>query len=158
MNLETDCEGGPVWKSTVSSNRRLVDTVPFRKAARLSTEFALELVEIYLEHARAVLTDLGPAVHTAAGPAVEILAQRLAGSSEACGIVGLVPPLQQLEQLGRMRQFARSEAAQTLATVRQVFGRVEEQLQAYCDSLPVPQWSPENCTWQEHWVVADPTQ
>lgn len=114
----------------------LVDTNFLNEAAGHSTAMVRELVKIYLKQARQILDRLSPAVQAAAALDVEFLAHKLAGSSAACGITGLVSPLQTLEQLGRVPKFAKPEAEELLRSIQEKLAQAETLLYAYCDSLP----------------------
>jgi HPt (histidine-containing phosphotransfer) domain-containing protein len=141
-SLEPNAGNGSLAAAGAVLNRALMDPQPFEQAARVSPAFALELVDIYLEHAAAVLGELAPAVQAAVSGDVKHLAERLAGSSAACGMFSLVEPLRELEQLSGSREFASEQAEAILDRLQQLFQRVEEQLHAFCRSLPTlhPGW------------------
>lgn len=95
-----------------------------------------ELMDMYFGQADQIMTGLKKAVQTGAVADVDHLAHKLAGSSLACGLSGIVPPLRQMEygaKAGHLNgaDVSLAEAATSLELLRHA-------VQDYLRQLPGP--------------------
>jgi HPt (histidine-containing phosphotransfer) domain-containing protein len=112
-----------------------IDALQLQEAAGGSAAAACELVQVYLQQAHEIMERLGPAIQTAAALDIEYLAHKLAGSSAACGLKGLLSTLRRLEQLGRNPEFAQPEAEELLRLLQRQLVKAEKLLHTYCQDL-----------------------
>lgn len=82
---------------TPSSPARLIDFDQMRSACDGNMDLLRELMEMYFGQADDLLPKLRTAVEKGAVADVDYLAHKLAGSSLACGLSAIVPPLRQME-------------------------------------------------------------
>ena len=88
-----------------------------------------ELVDLYLTQTTQQLEQLRVAVDGGNAERVRNLAHSCAGASSTCGMVGIVPLLRQLEQLGTENSLA--EAPQIFISVTAEFDRIRTFLQTH---------------------------
>jgi hypothetical protein len=82
-----------------------------------------DLVEFYLQKARAVIEDLKQYLAAGDFQHLERAAHSLKGSSATCGMRAVVPALRELEELGRSQQ--REQMEETLQRIEQEFDRIK---------------------------------
>ena len=88
-----------------------------------------ELVDLYLTQTTQQLEQLRVAVDGGNADRVKSLAHSCAGASSTCGMVGIVPLLRQLEELGGENNLA--DAPQIYISVTAEFDRIRTFLQTH---------------------------
>jgi CheY-like chemotaxis protein len=92
------------------------------------TEMFRQIVHDYLEQAEEILSSIALAIEGRSAGEIRELAHKLCGSSKACGMQAIVPPLRKLEQLGEAAQFERAhdfhqDAVRQLNRIRRFLAR-----------------------------------
>jgi HPt (histidine-containing phosphotransfer) domain-containing protein len=91
-----------------------------------------EMVALYLEESDDLAKKLGVAIQMGEAKEVERLAHQWQGSSASCGMTTIVPPLQELERMGRSgllrgAQQSYTDASGQLSRIQQFLtGHLEE--------------------------------
>jgi two-component system sensor histidine kinase/response regulator len=88
-----------------------------------------ELIDLYLRQSHNLIEDLGAAIRLGAAKEMERLAHKFIGSSAACGMTAILPPLRELESMGRSGRLAGAE--QIYADAGRQFDRIQEFLSGY---------------------------
>jgi HPt (histidine-containing phosphotransfer) domain-containing protein len=102
----------------------LIDFAQLQSACDGDTALMRELMEMYFTQADQIMTGLKKAVEARSVGDVDHYAHKLAGSSLACGLAAIVPPLRQMEigaKAGHLNDAEASlaEAAASLELLRQ---------------------------------------
>jgi len=95
-----------------------------------------ELMEMYFGQADQIMPGLQKAVQTGDVGEVDHLAHKLAGSSLACGLSGIVPPLRRMEQGAKAGHL--NGAAELLAEAVTALELLRHAVQDYLRQLPGP--------------------
>jgi HPt (histidine-containing phosphotransfer) domain-containing protein len=116
------------------SSAPLIDFDQLHAACDGDAALMRELLEMYFGQADQIMAGLRKAVENSAVKDVDQLAHKLAGSSLACGLSAIVPPLRQLElgaKAGHLHNAAAlvAEAASALELLRRA-------VQSYTSQLP----------------------
>ena len=88
-----------------------------------------EFIDFYLEQSHQLIEELGVAIRSGEAQEVEFLAHKCVGSSANCGMTAILPPLRELESIGRSGQL--SGAEQPYADASRQLNRIEEFLIGY---------------------------
>ncbi len=88
-----------------------------------------ELVDLILGQLEDLIKKLGTAIRSGAAKEVTELAHEYVGASASCGMIAMVPPLQELERLGRSGFL--SGAERSLAVASDQVSRIEQFLSGY---------------------------
>jgi predicted ATPase/signal transduction histidine kinase/CheY-like chemotaxis protein len=88
-----------------------------------------EVIDLYLEQSNQLLEDLGLAIRSGAASKVERCAHKFLGASANCGMTAILPPLRELEIMGRSGRL--TEAEQKYAHVSRQLRRIKEFLAGY---------------------------
>jgi len=91
-----------------------------------------ELVDLILGQLENLIKKLGAAIRSGAAKQVTELAHEYVGASASCGMTAMVPPLQELERLGRSGLL--SGAEQSLAEASDQVSRIKHFLTSYLPS------------------------
>ncbi|MES2570448.1 MAG: response regulator [Verrucomicrobiota bacterium] len=119
------------WKPE-SGEECPVDFRLLREASNGDLETMRDLVRMYLEQADDIMSRLDGALKSGAALEVNRLAHKLAGASAICGMVALVPLLNELEQLGLSNQLAAAHPIQQSAVT--ALRRIKRFLGSYLPS------------------------
>jgi two-component system, sensor histidine kinase and response regulator len=92
-----------------------------------------ELIDLYLMQCAELIENLHTAIRSGAAQEVERLAHKCIGSSATCGMTALLPPLRELESLGRSGQLIGAEQLHTDATNQ--LNRIQEFLTGYVQAI-----------------------
>jgi PAS domain S-box-containing protein len=106
-----------------------VDMVRLMEVSDDDPERVRVLVSLYLVQAKDLLKKLGAAIQTGAAKEVTQLAHQYIGVSASCGMTAMVPPLQELERLGRSDLL--NEAEPSFADSGNQLSRIQQYLTAY---------------------------
>jgi PAS domain S-box-containing protein len=88
-----------------------------------------ELIDLYLQQSHNLIEDLGAAIRSGAAKEIERLAHKFIGSSATCGMTAILPPLRELESLGRSSRLTGAE--QMYADASRQLNRIQEFLSGY---------------------------
>lgn len=99
------------FSESPSNSTSLIDFDQLNSACDGDTVLLRELMEMYFGQADQIMPGLHEAVHTGAVAEVDYLAHKLAGSSLACGLSAIVPPLRQMEYGAKAGHLDGAEAA-----------------------------------------------
>lgn len=88
-----------------------------------------ELIDLYLQQSHILIEDLGVAIRSGAAKEIERLAHKFIGSSATCGMTAILPPLVELERMGRSSRLIGAE--QIYADASRQFHRIQEFLSSY---------------------------
>ena len=88
-----------------------------------------ELVDLILSQLEDLIKKLSAAIQSGAAKEVSELAHEYVGASASCGMTAMVPPLQELERLGRSGFLGGAE--ESLATARGQVTRIKHFLAGY---------------------------
>jgi len=88
-----------------------------------------ELIELYLRQSHQLIKELGAAIRSGAAKEVEHLAHKCVGSSANCGMTAILPPLRELERMGRSGRLTGADEA--CANASRQLGRIDEYLANY---------------------------
>jgi hypothetical protein len=110
--------------NTTESNQILIDFDQLNSACDGDPGLKSELMDMYFGQADKIMAGLHKAIETRSVPDVDHLSHKLAGSSLACGLIGIVPPLRQMEhnaKAGRLDgvESFMAEAVNALELLRQ---------------------------------------
>lgn len=78
----------------------VIDLTLLSEAGGGDPDIMMELIELCLEQAEEIIPALASAIEADSAQDIKTLAHTLRGACATCGIVSLVPPLQELERLG----------------------------------------------------------
>ena len=95
-----------------------------------------ELVDLYLQQTSKQLAQLDVALAARNGDEVKHLAHSCSGASSTCGMVGMVPPLRELERQGS--EGLQPNAGQLAFEARREFQRIQFFLTSYLESNNAP--------------------
>jgi len=106
------------------STGSMIDFDQLQSACDGDTTLMRELMDMYFNQADQIMTGLKEAVRGADVPGVDHFSHKLAGSSLACGLSLIVPPLRSMEmgaKAGHLdgAETSLAEAAESLETLRQ---------------------------------------
>ena len=96
-----------------------------------------ELVELYLQQTAKQLVQLNTALAAGNGDEVKRLAHSCSGASSTCGMVGMVPPLRELERQGN--EGLQSNAGKLASDAGSEFQRIQTFLTDYLETHTSPQ-------------------
>lgn len=88
-----------------------------------------ELIDLYLRQSHQLIKELGAAIRSGAAKEVENLAHKCVGSSANCGMTAILPPLRELERMGRSGRLIGADEA--CANASRQLGRIDEYLANY---------------------------
>ena len=88
-----------------------------------------EFIDLYLAQSHQLIEELGVAIRSGEAQEVEFLAHKCVGSSANCGMTAILPPLRELESIGRSGQL--SGAEQPYADASRQLNRIKEFLIGY---------------------------
>jgi PAS domain S-box-containing protein len=88
-----------------------------------------DLIGLYSRQMAEQVPLLGAAIAAGAAGEVRRIAHRCAGSSASCGVLGVVPPLRELEHMGKERRLA--DAPRVFAELEHRLGMVRERLRLH---------------------------
>jgi len=88
-----------------------------------------ELIDLYLKESHNLIEDLGAAIRSGVAKEIERLAHKFVGSSATCGMTAILPPLRELESMGRSSCLTGAE--QMYADARRQLNRIKEFLRGY---------------------------
>ena len=89
----------------------MIDFDQLQSACGGDADLMRELMDMYFGQADQIMPGLRQAIQTGAVADVNHLAHKLAGSSLACGLSAIVPPLRQMEQGAKQGNLDGAEAA-----------------------------------------------
>jgi HPt (histidine-containing phosphotransfer) domain-containing protein len=95
----------------------LIDVEQLQSACGGDNDLMRELMDMYFGQADQIMAGLTKAVQGASVPDVNHLAHKLAGSSLACGLVAIVPPLRRMEMGAKEGHLNGAEASLAEAAV-----------------------------------------
>jgi CheY-like chemotaxis protein/HPt (histidine-containing phosphotransfer) domain-containing protein len=96
-----------------------------------------ELVELYIQQTSKQLVQLNTALAAGNADEVKRLAHSCSGASSTCGMVGMVPPLRELERQGN--EGLQPNAGQLAFATTREFQRIQTFLTEYLESQGAPQ-------------------
>jgi HPt (histidine-containing phosphotransfer) domain-containing protein len=114
----------------------LIDFDQLHSACDGDATLMRELMEMYFGQADQIMPGLQKAVQTGDVGEVDHLAHKLAGSSLACGLSGIVPPLRRMEQGAKAGHL--NGAAELLAEAVTALELLRHAVQDYLRQLPGP--------------------
>jgi len=88
-----------------------------------------ELIDLYLQQSNQLIEELGVAIRSGEAKEVEFLAHKCVGSSANCGMTAILPPLRELESIGRSGQLTGAE--HPYADASRQLNRIKEFLIGY---------------------------
>jgi CheY-like chemotaxis protein len=88
-----------------------------------------EIIDLYIEQSNQLIAELDAAIRAGSARTLEQCAHKFIGASANCGMTAIVPPLRELENMGRAGLLAGAE--QSYADVRRQFERIQEFLNHY---------------------------
>ena len=88
----------------------IVDVGRLEAAANEDPKILQELVELYFAQAKDLMNGLRAAINSGSPKDVDHFAHKLVGASLACGMSAMVPPLRELEKLGKQGQLSGADA------------------------------------------------
>lgn len=119
--------------SDTSSDTPVVDFNQLQSACDGDAEVMRELMDLYFQQAGEIIAGLEEAVRGNAVGDVNHLAHKLAGSSLACGISAVVPPLRRMEGGAKAGHLigARESLAEVTEQMKVVRSQVQDFLMRY---------------------------
>jgi HPt (histidine-containing phosphotransfer) domain-containing protein len=93
----------------LENNTSPIDVERLKEVSADDTELMNELIDLYLSQTRELLDELMVAIVEKNSDAIYKSAHKALGSSVTCGMEAVVPPLKQLEHLGREKSFDNAE-------------------------------------------------
>jgi PAS domain S-box-containing protein len=122
---------GPLQPSAagVPEEPPLVDMALLSDAAGQDETRLLDLIRLYSKQMAEQVPLLEAAIAEGAAEEVRQIAHRCAGSSASCGMLGVVPPLQDLERMGKERRLA--DAPRAFAELERRLGMVRDRLRQH---------------------------
>jgi HPt (histidine-containing phosphotransfer) domain-containing protein len=96
-----------------------------------------QIVRDYLEQAEEILSALVLAIEDRSATELRELAHKLCGSSDACGMQAIVPPLRRLEQLGLAGRCDEEASELAQSAIRQL-KRIRLYLTSQSAGIPTP--------------------
>lgn len=92
-----------------------------------------ELLDLYFNQAEQLIKNLEAAIANGSAKDVNSIAHKFCGASSSCGIMGIVPPLRELEW--RAKEGNLSNAPEMFAQVKRQYERTTEFLNSHMESL-----------------------
>ena len=83
-----------------------------------------EIIDLYIEQSNQLIAELGAAIRTGSARTLEQCAHKFYGASANCRMTAILPPLRELENMGRTGLL--TQADQSYADVRHQFTRIKE--------------------------------
>jgi HPt (histidine-containing phosphotransfer) domain-containing protein len=116
-----------------NATKPLVDLEQLQSTSDGDSELMRELLDLYFKQAEEIMGGLGKGIETGDVKEVNHLSHKLAGSSLACGMSAVVPPLRQLEETAKAGHLrgATDSFAQAGAQLEAVRQYVYEHLQQH---------------------------
>ena len=88
-----------------------------------------EIIDLYLEQSNQLIEELDAAIRTGSASTLEQCAHKFYGASANCGMTAILPPLRELEKMGRTGLLTNAE--QSYADLGRQFTRIKESFADY---------------------------
>lgn len=101
----------------------LINLASLREVTDDDSEMMTQIINLYLQQTREQLDILDKAVEATNADEIYRIAHKCLGSSATCGVIAMIQPLAQLEEMGRERKL--ENAPQKLLLINEIYRRLE---------------------------------